>query len=199
MRELSAKRRSALDAGAFVASPWFTLRDCGPQARFIVRGDDTIARTAGGALGLDLPREACRSTERPGLAALWLGPDEWLLVAGEEEQARLGEELARAVAGLPASVVDVSHAYAGLVAGGPAASEVLNAGCLLDLHAQTFPVGSCTRTLFVKATVVLWRRGPSEFRLEIGRSYATYAAALLCEAASCFETLRADALALRRS
>ncbi len=32
------------------------------------------------AFGTPLSPEACRATEKDGRAALWLGPDEWLLI-----------------------------------------------------------------------------------------------------------------------
>jgi heterotetrameric sarcosine oxidase gamma subunit len=40
-----------------------------------------------------------------------------------------------------------------------------------------------TRTMIAKAEAVIWRRGQRRFRVEIGRSFADYAATLLSEAA----------------
>ena len=54
----------------------------------------------------------------------------------------------------------------------------------MDLAASAFPVGRCTRTLFGKATVMLWRTGDDAFRLEVARSFAPYVAALLARAAA---------------
>lgn len=181
----AARRRGALDGTGLPASARFSLADAGPQARFVLRGDEAAARAAGGAFGFDLPRQACRSAQGAALAALWLGPDEWLLIGPERDGARIAADLAGALAGLPCSVVDVSQGYAGLAASGPAAAEILNAGCPLDLHPGAFPVGACTRTLLGKATIVLWRLAPDAFRLEVPRSFAAYAAVLLAEAASC--------------
>ncbi|MFX8747406.1 sarcosine oxidase subunit gamma family protein, partial [Acinetobacter baumannii] len=62
---------------------------------------------------------------------------------------RLGQE--------PHSLVDVSHRNTAIQIAGPAAADVLNAGCPLDLRLDAFPVGMCTRTLFAKAEIVLWR------------------------------------------
>ena len=93
------------------------------------------------------PARAVVSRDR---AALWLGPDEWLVLAPEADTG-----LARLDAGgHPASVVDVSHRHASIEISGPAAVTCLNASCALDLHIAAFPVGMCTRTLLGKAEIV---------------------------------------------
>jgi sarcosine oxidase subunit gamma len=37
-----------------------------------------------------------------------------------------------------------------------------------------FPIGMCTRTLFGKAEIVLWRTGEAQFHIEVWRSFAGY-------------------------
>jgi sarcosine oxidase, subunit gamma len=81
------------------------------------------------------------------------------------------------------SLVDVSHRQIGLIASGPAAARVLNAGCPLDLGLKAFPVGFATRTVFDKGEIVLWRRAETNFHIEIWRSFAPYLAGSLAEAA----------------
>jgi sarcosine oxidase subunit gamma len=80
------------------------------------------------------------------------------------------------------SLVDVSHRQISLIASGPAAARVLNAGCPLDLDPHAFPVGFATRTLFEKVEIVLWRRAPATFHFEVWRSFAPYLATSLAEA-----------------
>ncbi|MDE2261370.1 MAG: sarcosine oxidase subunit gamma, partial [Gammaproteobacteria bacterium] len=46
-----------------------------------------------------------------------------------------------------------------------------------------FPVDMCTRTVFAKAQIVLWRTGPETFRVETGRSFAPYVTKILALAA----------------
>ena len=81
------------------------------------------------------------------------------------------------------SLVDVSHRQIALIASGPAAARVLNAGCPLDLELKAFPVGFATRTAFDKVEVVLWRRAETTFHVEIWRSFAPSLAGSLAEAA----------------
>jgi sarcosine oxidase subunit gamma len=133
--------------------------------------------------GADLPSELGAAGEGTGRAALWLGPDEWLLIADGADVATIGDTLESVLEGTAHSLVDVSHRQIGLIASGPAAARVLNAGCPLDLDPHAFPVGFATRTLFDKTEIVLWRRAQATFQVEVWNSFAPHLAASLAEAA----------------
>jgi sarcosine oxidase subunit gamma len=128
-----------------------------PATRHIVRG------TAGGVVleGVRLPDAPCRAAEADGRAALWLGPDEWLLLGFAAQDTGF-------------AVVDVGHRQLGYRLEGPHAVTLLAAGVPLDLAEAAFPVGMCVRTLFEKAEIVLWRTGAEAWRIEIARSFAPY-------------------------
>ncbi|MBX9702218.1 MAG: hypothetical protein K2X74_22470, partial [Acetobacteraceae bacterium] len=79
-------------------------------------------------------------------------------------------------------LVDVSHRQLGFALAGPDAATALNEGCPLDLDPVAFPPGACTRTLFGKVEIVLWRRGADSFEIEVARSFAAAFRALLEEA-----------------
>jgi sarcosine oxidase subunit gamma len=151
-------------------------------ARLSVRAGDRAGAIIGRAFGVELPREACRSTIAGTRAALWLGPDEWLLIACDAHGLDVADALARALGEEAASVVDVSHRQIGISVAGPAAADVLNSFNPLDLAEAAFPVGMCTRTLFGKAEIVLWRTAPDAFRIEVWRSFAQYVMECLDEA-----------------
>jgi sarcosine oxidase subunit gamma len=138
---------------------------------------------AGAALGLNISEVACRSARQGARAALWLGPDEQLLLAPVADGDAIADRLRESLAALPHSLVDVSHRQIAIEVGGSQAQTVLNAGCPLDLHLSAFPVGMCTRTLLGKADIVLWRTGAATFHVEVWRSFADYAAQFLAEAA----------------
>ena len=156
-----------------------TVTDAGAATRFVYRG----AWEHLDALGVALLLQPCRVTHYAGRAALWLGPDEWLLLASEADGVALGRDLTAALRGKPAALVDVSHRNVGFIVEGPRAADLLNAGCPLDLDIAAFPVDMCTRTLFFKAEIVLWRAATSTFRLEVWRSFVPYVAGMLREAA----------------
>lgn len=180
MADLMASRRTvlaelALPSKAGVAS----ASDPGVSARLIYRGAPELLPAE---FGVALPTTPMRAHAEGPRAALWLGPDEWLLLAPERDGAAVGATLAGALAGQSASLVDVSHRQIGLVVAGPSASELLNAGCPLDLDLAAFPVGMCTRTILAKVEVILWRTEDDAFRIEVARSFAPYVVELLREA-----------------
>jgi sarcosine oxidase subunit gamma len=158
------------------------LRSLPSACRWVLRGDEAVRLAATEALGVTLPAAACRAGVSGERAALWLGPDEWLLIA-PVAQSGLAQRMARALAALPHSLVDVSHRQVALLVEGPRAATLLASGCALDLDAAAFPVGMCTRTMLAKAEVLLWRIGADSFRLEVWRSFASYVTQFLGEAA----------------
>jgi sarcosine oxidase subunit gamma len=153
-----------------------------PSTRFSVRGDEAAVEIIGRAFGVALPREACRAATGGDRAALWLGPDEWLLIAADGEASSLMATMGEALGPEPASLVEISDRQVALEIAGEKAAEAINAFNALDLDAQAFPVGMCTRTLFGKAEIVLWRTAPDTFRVEVWRSFAPYVQGCLGEA-----------------
>ncbi len=151
-----------------------------PATRFIFRGPPEAARLCGGAFGCALPAEACRARHEEGRAALWLGPDEWLLLAPDAvapdavAPADLASQIEKAVGDVPHSLVDVSHRQVGVEVKGPGAAALINAGCPLDLDRRAFPLDMSTRTLLAKADITLWREAEEVFRIEVARSFAPY-------------------------
>ena len=152
-------------------------------SRHSLRGGAEARAAASRAFGVDLPAAACRAATAGDRAALWLGPDEHLLIAPEAEAAAVAAALGAALAGLPHSLVDVSHRQVAFAVKGPDAAWLLAHGCPLDLDPTVFPVGMCTRTVFVKAEILLWRTAEDAYRVEVWRSFADYVVGLLNETA----------------
>lgn len=177
MVDLSTARQQQVVA----SSP--LLRQLPPASRFVLRGDAQVLAAASDALGLPRSESVCRAVRKDGRAALWLGPDERLLIGPAEAIVEMDGLMQRALAGMPHSVVDVSHAQVAIEVSGGRAATALNAGCPLDLDPAAFPVDMCTRTVFAKAQIVLWRTGPETFRVETARSFAPYVTKVLALAA----------------
>jgi sarcosine oxidase subunit alpha len=152
-----------------------------PARLLSVRAGMGAATAIGMAIGVLLPTAPCRSVIARERAALWLGPDEWLIQAPEGATG-LVAQARRAAGGYPASVVDVSQRSRVLEISGERAAWCLNAFCALDLDVQAFPVGMCARTLLGKAEVVLWRIAAGVFHVHVARSLVPYAWACLEEA-----------------
>jgi heterotetrameric sarcosine oxidase gamma subunit len=103
--------------------------------------------------------------------ALWLGPDEWLVIGAREED-------------FPdaAAAVDVSANRVCFELVGDDVEDVLAQGCSLDLDASVFAPGRCAQTLLAKAQVILHRRDAETFRILVRPSYANYLRAWLEDA-----------------
>jgi sarcosine oxidase subunit gamma len=160
-----------------------------PANRWVLHGGPAARERAAPVWGVEFPEAACRAAVAGTRAALWLGPDEYLLLdlapgeSLEESAASAAAALEQALAGTSHALVDVSHRQFALEVSGEHAATMLNAGCPLDLDLAEFPVGMCTRTLFAKADVVLWRSRADAFHVEVWRSFAAYASGLLAEIA----------------
>lgn len=146
-----------------------------------VRAEDVAALSA--ALGVDLPLKPKTSASANGRTALWIGPDEWLVVA--ESGGEVGNALVEAAAraGALHSATDVSHRNTAILVSGPGAAGAINVGCPQDLSLKAFPVGACSRTIFGKVEIVLLRTAEDAFRVEVWRSFSDYAFGLLAEGA----------------
>src|ERR1700722_7625217 len=113
--------------------------------RLSLRGGPQVLAAASDAFSLSLPLEPCRAAEGDARAALWLGPDEQLLLVQQSDWDETLLALTRRLAGLPHSLVDISQRQVALQVAVPHVADILSAGCPLDLHPDAFPIGMCTR------------------------------------------------------
>ncbi len=159
-----------------------TLRELPFPAQVNLRADPSNGGLAD-ALGFQLLTEPNTVAGDADRAALWLGPDEWLVVAPEGTERAVERALRAAIADAHGSVVDVSANRALLELEGPMAREVLMKGCSLDLHPRRFGPGQCAQTALARAQVILWQTtdGPC-YRILVRCSFAPYLAAWLIDA-----------------
>jgi sarcosine oxidase subunit gamma len=107
-----------------------------------------------------------------GRDVLWLGPDEWLVVADPDAAPTISRELEDALVGQHHSILDVSanrivlELHDGL--------EALSSGCGLDLHPIRWMPGMCAQTLFGGAHVILHQRDERTTRVFVRPSFAGY-------------------------
>ncbi len=163
------------------AAEW--LKVLPPAARWILHGGAAARALAAPVWGVGFSPTACRAVLLGTRATLWLGPDEYLLLDLAPGESAAANAIEIALADEPHALVDVSHRQFAFEVIGPHAGALLSAACPLDLDSSEFPVGMCTRTVFAKADIVLWRTGPHDFHLEAWRSFAGYVGGLLTEIA----------------
>jgi len=85
------------------------LRLLEPAARFILRAEARAIRSAGAALGIDVLSTPCRASRGQTRSMLWLGPDEYLLLAPQVEAPTVAGAVEGALQAEPHALVDVSH------------------------------------------------------------------------------------------
>ncbi|MEU9435001.1 sarcosine oxidase subunit gamma family protein [Streptomyces sp. NPDC048252] len=116
------------------------------------------ADAVGLALGLQLPLEPDTVVRGGDLRAVWLGPDEWLVVGLPGTRRDLESRIRAAAGDAPVSVTDVSAQRTTVLVGGPRARDLLSHGCRLDLHPRAFGPGRCAQTTLARTQVVLVAR-----------------------------------------
>ena len=150
-----------------------------PATRLSLRARAEDVGALSSALGLPLPTRPKTSASSNGRHALWLGPDEWLLV--DENEADM--MALAASSGVLHSATDVSHRNTAILVSGPKAAEAVASACPHDLSPASFPVGTCARTVLGKIEVIVYRSGEQAYRVECWRSFSTYAFGILEEGA----------------
>ncbi|MER9233298.1 sarcosine oxidase subunit gamma [Mesorhizobium sp. M0622] len=174
----SVERRPAL-AGQSLSATGVTLAVLPPAERISLRAPDASIAALSKALGVALPQRPKTSAAKAGRTALWLGPDEWLVIdeSGKDPLADCAK------ISVPHSAVGISHRNVAISVTGPAAAATINAGCPQDLSLDAFPVGAASRTILGKVEIVLLRTAADAFRVECWRSFSDYVFTFLSEAA----------------
>ena len=145
-------------------------------------GDQGFLDALAGA-GVSLPLSP-NTTQRSGeLLALWLGPDEWLLIApGEQVADDLKTRLDAALTGRFYALADISSAHTTLRLQGARTLELIRSGVTLDVHPRVFAPGQCAQTNCSHATVVLCPVDDAPtVDLIVRRSFADYLARWLMD------------------
>jgi sarcosine oxidase, subunit gamma len=194
MADLSTLRRSPLHhlhgrlrAGRVAGERAVALRELPFLGMVSVRvqPDSPAYARLGERLGVALPGTCGRVTSCGRHSALWLGPDEWLVVS-EADGAELTAELREALGGDRGSVVDVSANRTTLELSGPAARETLEKGCPVDLHPRSFGPGTAVATTLGPVPVLLWQTDETTYRVLPRSSFADYVARWLLDATTEF-------------
>ncbi|WP_019806748.1 sarcosine oxidase subunit gamma [Saccharomonospora halophila] len=194
--DISAPRRTAESPLAARATQLATataadrvrMREVGFTTQLDLRLDpkSPAAERVGTALGVLPPHQPGEVAVAGELAVLWLGPDEWLVLAPEGESERLQDVLRTAIGDEFGSVTDVSGKRTVLEISGPDTRDLLAKGCAVDLHPRAFGRDRCASTMLARAQVVLVCRDVDTpvFRVLVRSSFARYLADWLTDAAA---------------
>ncbi|MFX1820527.1 sarcosine oxidase subunit gamma family protein [Pseudarthrobacter sp. CC4] len=119
-------------------------------------------------------------------SVLWLGPQEFLVVAPREAHESLGgsliQALREALGDGEGQVVDLSANRTTFELTGPRARAVLEKGCSLDLHPRVLKAGTALSTEVGNIPVVLWKTGEQSYRIFPRASFADFLGRWLLDA-----------------
>ncbi|MDQ7803731.1 sarcosine oxidase subunit gamma family protein [Amycolatopsis sp. A133] len=135
-----------------------------------LRAGDTL-------LGVALPGP-CTFTSGNGVDVLWMGPDEYLVLA-QPELSRESSDLEAELSRESSAVVDVSAQRNVVRLSGEHARDVLAHGCSIDLEVS--PPGTCVQTLCARTGIVLMVRDEG-FTILVRQSFSDYLTAWLADA-----------------
>jgi sarcosine oxidase subunit gamma len=134
------------------------------------------------ALGITLPAKPGQSTTSTNsggeVHALCLAPDWWLLTGYPEAKQKLAT-----LEDHHFSIVEVSGQRTTIELEGPNVREVLAHLWEQDLREKSFPVGSVSQGLMVKAPVILFHIAPFRYWLMVRSSFAVHLWTALADAA----------------
>lgn len=171
--------------GAAKALRGVRLRELADVGKIDLRGDPAdraFMSAVGRVLDLLLPTEPCQSAVQGEVAALWIGPDQWLITCPRGRVADLTGKLGEALGAVEAAITDISAGRVVFRLAGPNALDVLAKGCPLDLHPRSAGPGYVAGSVLAKITALIHLRETDAVDLYVGRSFADYLWAWLEEA-----------------
>lgn len=164
-------------AGILAESSAIRVELLPPVARFSLRAATPEQKALSKALGVTLPTKIGQCARKDKLEVLCLGPDEWTLIAPEDQAGTITDACAVIYVKTPHSLTEISDREVTMQIAGPKASDLITIGCPRDL--DQLPTGEARRTVFDGVSAILWRDGEQAYRLDLWRSFAPHVIALL--------------------
>lgn len=114
-------------------------------------------------------RDPCSTTQSGDTAAIWLGPDRWLVV--EKERRDLDAAIRGAVGQEMAAITDQSHSRCVLRLSGPESPNVLRKGTTLDMDPGYFKPGEARTTSLFHMNGLVHCLDEDAFDVYVARSF----------------------------
>lgn len=146
-----------------------------PDATLVtVRCSQTVLEAIAIPGGLTFPLTPNRFSNCGSHTVLWTGPDDWLVIAGDEPTTLLAS-LEHAFAGHQAAIVETSGNRVRYSLSGGGAREMMARACSLDLDPGHFEVGDCAGTLVARAQAyIMQRMAAPAYEIVVRRSFSNY-------------------------
>ena len=163
-----------------------SIREISERGMIDLRGaasDRKFMSAVKSVLGFDLPKAPRTSTTWGDLKALWLSPDQWLILCTRSKCTALLAELNMALGKIHSLAVDVSDMRAIIRLEGEGVRETLMKGSSLDLMSADYKPGTVRRMGFAEIAALLHIVEEQVIDVYVFRSYADYAWTFLVKAA----------------
>jgi sarcosine oxidase subunit gamma len=175
----------ALALGGATFDGLVKIEELAGQGMITLRGDLTdkaIVAAVKDVFGVTLP--GTRETAFDGTnGALWMSPDEALLLCPYDEAQAMADDLAAKLADAHALVVNVSDARAVFQLKGRMLREVIAKLAPVDMSPDAFTPGMVRRTRMAQVAAAFWMDDASTARVVCFRSVAAYMFGILSTSA----------------
>ncbi len=158
-----------------------SVKEISPVIKINVRGKKREFLTnIGKNLNMILPTEANTSTTSDKLIAIWLSPDEWMIVSNEfvskdTDKYELLEMLFNSISKTNlGAVVDVTDQFVQLELKGKNIYEIFSAGCPFNFNEFKEKKGSTVQTVLNHVDVILHHKDENFVNLFVRRSFAEH-------------------------
>ena len=166
---------------ALTEAPYIGIETAGPRGQVSLRADLADAHVAAAVqkvTGLALP-DRLGVTHEGAARAVWMSPDELLLMVPAGEAGAAVATLTSELADRHHMALDVSDARVVFRLTRAGVGEVLAKGAPCDLSDRACPPGTARRTHIAGLAVGLWRLEPEVWEIVCFRSYAHHLEAWL--------------------
>ncbi|MDC0233511.1 sarcosine oxidase subunit gamma [Candidatus Pelagibacter sp.] len=157
------------------------VKEISPIMKINLRGKKREFLTnIGKNLNMILPTEANTSTSSDKLTAIWLSPDEWMIVSNEivrkdNNNYELNEMLFSGISKTNlGAVIDVTDQFVQLELKGENIFEIFSAGCPFNFNEFKEKKGATTQTLLNNIDVILHNKNKNVVNLFVRRSFAEH-------------------------
>ena len=158
-----------------------SIKEISPVIKINVRGKKREFLTnIGKNLNMILPTEANTSSTSDKLTAIWLSPDEWMIVANEQaskdnNKYDLYEVLFNSISKTNlGAVIDVTDQFVQLELKGKNIYEIFSAGSPFNFNEFKEKKGSTTQTVLNHVDVILHHKDKNIVNLFVRRSFAEH-------------------------
>ena len=168
-----------------------SVKEISPVTKINLRGKKREFLTnVGKNLNMILPTEANTSTTSDKLTAIWLSPDEWMIISNElaskdTNKSDLYEMLFNSISKTNlGAVIDVTDQFVQLELKGENVYEIFSAGSPFNFNEFKEKKGSTTQTVLNHIDVILHHKEESVVNLFVRRSFAEHLCSWIEDCAS---------------